>query len=193
MSEQSFESFYNKAKEKAEEALKFVDNKKLNKEKLRQEAVLYFYKNLPESEKNLYENIAVLDETKRKILDTQEEKVKLSIESLTKNIINHPEITLEEYFLIFEIVNKPELLIFMHDQKDQTQKLLCFANKKKYYAAIIKSTEDKQENFLQSFHITDLKRIEALKNRKGNKIIHDFLTQKKTVCREDSDAPSVGV
>lgn len=117
MSDSSFEYFYNIAKNKAEEALKIVYSANLNKEELSQKAVFYFYKTLPINEKNIFEYIAILNEEEKDFLQTQSYKVKFSIESLTKNIIRHSEITLTEYLLISEIVDKPELLIYSRQPK----------------------------------------------------------------------------
>lgn len=169
-------NFYNKAKDKAEETLKAVYDENLNKDELRKKAVDYFYKNLPENEKNLFEYVAVLSKEMKKLLDAKTQTVKFSIESFTKNIINHPELLFQEYFLIPEIINKTELLIYVPKNGNEKEKIICFAENGKYYKIVIKSTGNKEENFLQSFHMTDLKRMRSEKNKKGVKVIFDKLT-----------------
>ncbi len=153
----SFEFFYKKAKYKAVEALNFVFDAKLNKNKLRKKAVEYLYRNFNQTDKHIFYDVAVLDKIKMLALNTEIRTVKLSIENLAKNIINHPEISFEEYIMISEIVNKTELLIYIPDFNDENEKIICFTEKGKYYKTVIKSTKDKNENFLLSFHIYRIK------------------------------------
>ena len=178
MPESSFEFFYNKAKIKAEEAIKAVYDKNLNKNYLRKKAVDFLYKNFPSNEKQIFYNIAVLNKKKMIILNAKSKIIKLSVENLAKNIINHPEINFNEYSLILKVIENPELLIHISDEKYKTQKIICFAYKSKYYTVVIKTTADKKENYLQTFHVTDIKEINKEIKKKGIKIIFDKLTQK---------------
>lgn len=173
-----FELFYNKAKIKADEALKAVYAEIFNKDELSQKAVDYFYRNLAKDEKNLFEYIAILDDEKRQFLGTEKQAIRLSRESLTKNIIRHPELTLKEYYLIPEIVDMTELLIYVPENLEGQERILCFGKKDAYYKATIKSNEKKDENYLVSFHSINLKGINRDKKKKSVKIIYDNLAKK---------------
>ena len=178
MSKLSFENFYTQAKAKAEEALSIVQKDDIKKHELNQNAVEYMNKSMLSADKNLFEYVAVLDEEKKKLLDANNQAIKFSLQSFTKNIINHPEITLKEYYLIPEIIDKTELLIYVSKNGDQKKKILCFAENGKYYKVAIKTTGNKEENFLLSFHSVNRNAIERDKKKKGIKIVYDNLTQK---------------
>nr|BDD46384.1 phage head morphogenesis protein [bacterium] len=170
-----FELFHKKASEKARWALNSVKKEGLKNSKIQSLAVDYLYKNLSKPDKAAFEYVAILDKEKMIALGAGKQAVKFSVENFAKNIINHPEIELKDYFILPEIVDQTKVLIFTDN--DLSEKIICFAKKDKYYKTVIKTTGNKEENFLQSFHITDLKRIKAEKNKKGVKVIYDNLTQ----------------
>lgn len=172
----SFESFYRKAKSKADEALNAVVDDSLNYEQLKKRAVDYINKTMTTVDKNIFEYIALLDTEKKCILEAEKQAVKFSLQSLTKNIINHLELLFAEYFLISEIIDNAELLICIPSKGDQMKKIICFARNGKYYSSVIKTTGDKKENYLQSFHATDLKEIIKETKKKGVQVIYDNLT-----------------
>lgn len=177
MQESSFENFYNQAKKKALWVINAIPKNNFKNEEFNKIAVEYLYKNFPKNKKQIFEYIAILDEEKIELLETKKQSVKLSLENMTKNIIVHPEITLNEYLLISEIINKTETLIYVYPKKEQMGKIICFAkNKKYYYEIVIKTTRNKDENYLQSFHITNLIEIEREKRKKGIRLIYDNLS-----------------
>lgn len=173
-----FEQFYKKAGEKAKLSLEAVYKEGIKKGIQEEKAVKYLYDNIPKEDKNIFHYAAVLDSEKKQILGAEKQAVKFSLENFAKNIIKHPEMTLAEYELLPKFVDETQLLIYMN--KESKEKIICFTKDKKFYEIVIKSTLDKKENYLQSFHITDLKRINTEKNKKGVKIIYDKLTQNKT-------------
>lgn len=168
-----FEVFYKKAQTKADEALKTVADEKLSKGKLQENARDHIYQNMPKSEKDLYAYVGILDEQTKKLLKAEKQSVKFSLESFAKNIIKHSELSLQEYLLIPEIIENTQALLLLEDENKE--KIFCYAKHGKYYKAVIKSTLNKQENFLQSFHPISLEGIEKDKKKKGVKIIYDNL------------------
>lgn len=173
VSDLSFEYFYNKAKNKADEALRAAYDRKFNYDELSKKAVDYMYKNLSETEKNIFKQVAFLDEEKKKILGTENYTIKFSVESLTKNIIRHPDVSLKEYFLIPEIIDKTEILIYIPENSIGYGRILCFSKFEQYYKATIKTTGQKNENYLVSFHSIDINGIKRDKKKKGAKIIYE--------------------
>jgi SPP1 gp7 family putative phage head morphogenesis protein len=110
--------------------------------------------------------VAVLSPGSKKLLDSNSQVVFLSNETLRKNIDKHPEIHLEEYFNIPNIVDKAEVIT-----KEGDNKLIFLKEGDKYKLAIIKATQDKKESYLVTYYDTDerevkrrLKKGEVIKN-----------------------------
>ena len=89
--------------------------------------------------------IAALDEDLKGRLKATQKAVLLSDETLSKQKAHHPELTLEEYQLIPEILVKGKVIT------EGEQKLVFFKKDKRLYLAAVKTTEDKTENYLVSF------------------------------------------
>lgn len=80
---------------------------------------------------------------------------KLSMDSMIKNRINHPDIRYNDYLKINSIINNPDKIIL--DDKQHIKMFKQIDNK--IYETILKTTKDKKENYLVSFHYSNKKRM----------------------------------
>jgi len=146
-----FQEFYNKSVELTKFALSKCANKK--------EAILYARKNFNKSDLKSYYKIGTLTKEQIKILSTKENLIKLSIDSMIKNILEHPDLDIEDYLKLKKILHNSD--IFIQDRKNN---LRIFKNiDNKYYELIIKSTQNKDENFLTTFHRCDVSKLQQNK------------------------------
>jgi len=103
--------------------------------------------------------IGILSKEQIKILSTKENIIKLSIDSMIKNILEHPDLDIEDYLKLKKILYNSD--IFIQDRKNN---LRIFKNiDNKYYELIIKSTQNKDENFLTTFHRCDVSKLKQNK------------------------------
>ena len=146
-----FQEFYNKSLELTKFALRKCTNKK--------EAILYARKNFNKSDLKSYYKIGILTKEQIKILSTKENIIKLSIDSMIKNILEHPDLDIEDYLKLKKILHNSD--IFIQDRKNN---LRIFKNiENKFYEIIIKSTQNKDENFLTTFHRCDISKLKQNK------------------------------
>ena len=96
---------------------------------------------------NSYIKIGLLNKEQKKLLQTNNAILKFSIDSLIKNMLRHPEITLDEYLLVRNIINTPDKMAL---SKNNNNSILVFKFQNNYYQVVIKTT-DKSENYLTSF------------------------------------------
>ena len=97
---------------------------------------------------NSYIKICLLNKEHKKLLQTNNAILKFSIDSLIKNMLRHPEITLDEYLLVRNIINTPDKMAL---SKNNNNSILVFKFQNNYYQVVIKTTTDKSENYLTSF------------------------------------------
>jgi len=146
-----FQEFYNKSLELTKIALSKCANKK--------EAILYARKNFNKSDLKSYYKIGALTKEQIKILSTKENLIKLSIDSMIKNILEHPDLDMEDYLKLNKILHNPDKFI-----QDRKNNLRIFKNiDNKYYELIIKSTQNKDENFLTTFQRCDVSKLKQNK------------------------------
>jgi len=146
-----FQEFYNKSLELTKLALSKTLNKK--------EAILYTRKNFNKSDLKSYYKIGILSKEQIKILSTKENIVKLSIDSMIKNILEHPDLSIYDYIKLNKILHYPDEFI-----QDRKNNLRIFKNiENKFYEIIIKSTQNKDENFLTTFHRCDISKLKQNK------------------------------
>ena len=146
-----FQEFYNKSIELTKIALSKCANKK--------EAILYSRKNFNKSDLKSYYKIGTLIKEQIKILSAKENLIKLSIDSMIKNILEHPDLDIEDYLKLNKILHNPDKFI-----QDRKNNLRIFKNiDNKYYELIIKSTQNKDENFLTTFHRCDVSKLKQNK------------------------------
>ena len=146
-----FQEFYNKSVELTKFALSKCANKK--------EAILYARKNFNKSDLKSYYKIGLLTKEQIKILSTKENTIKLSIDSMIKNILEHPDLSIDDYVKLNKLLHSPDKFI-----QDRKNNLRIFKNiDNKYYELIIKSTQNKDENFLTTFHRCNVSKLKQNK------------------------------
>ena len=69
------------------------------------------------------------------------------MDNIIKNRIKHPELDINDYKLIPEIIANPAKIV--EDKED----VLLFKNNNKYYKVVIKTTINKNENYIKSFRL----------------------------------------
>ena len=89
--------------------------------------------------------IAALDEDLKRRLGAKQKAVLLSDETIVKQRRHHPELALDEYRLIPEVVQKGKVI------REKDAKLYFFQRQGHLYMTTIKATEDKAENYLVTF------------------------------------------
>jgi len=112
--------------------------------------------------------VAVLDEEYKKAIKSKSQVVYLSDETLSKNKTKHPELNINDYQRLPEIISSAKLII----EKDG-QFLVFIKQNGKYYFTVIKTTRNKNELYMTSFRYTNLKDIED--EKKKGRIIKDEL------------------
>ena len=116
-------------------------------------------KNLRNSyDKNILNSYFVIGHLPQYVVNSLESKtvvLKFSVDSLLKNIIEHPEITVSEYEAISKYILDAEY-IFLKNKKN----LIYFKIADNIYQFVVKSTQNKQENFLTTFHKASGKQLE---------------------------------
>lgn len=102
-----------------------------------------FYKN----PKGAYP-IAALDSNLKSILKADQNAVLLSEQTLVKQLKNHPDLTLAEYRLLPDIINRGEVI------QESGQNLIFYHAGGKLYKAVVKATRDGSELYLTTFFRT---------------------------------------
>lgn len=77
------------------------------------------------------------------------------MDSLLKNIIEHPEINISKYEAISKYILEAEY-IFLKNKKN----LIYFKIEDNIYQFVLKNTKNKQEHFLTTFHKASKKQLE---------------------------------
>ena len=107
--------------------------------------------------------VAALDEDLKRRLGAKQKAVLLSDETLAKQRKHHPELALNEYRLIPEIVRKGKVI------REKDAKLYFFRRQGHLYMTTVKATEDKAENYLVTFFRARPEHMQR-KQRKGELI-----------------------
>ena len=82
------------------------------------------------------------------MLNTENDVVNLSLDSLLKNRLHHSEIEIDEYKKIKKLLLNPDKVGF---SKRDNLSILVFNYESKNYLMVIKTTKNKKENYLTSF------------------------------------------
>ena len=90
------------------------------------------------------------------ILDTTSNVLKFSVENLIKNMLVHSDVTFEDYEKIPLISSKPDKIVKSKNGYD----VMLFKADNKYYKLVIKTTKNKDENYIKSFHLLEQERYE---------------------------------
>lgn len=105
--------------------------------------------------------------------------IKFSADSLIKNIVEHPELSVEEYEKISEYLYSAEYIL-----KKNNKNLIYFKVDNKIYQFVIKRTQNGKELFITTFHIASVNQLQKdiLRYKNIKKDSSDY---------EDSNYPSV--
>ena len=143
-----FKEFNSKAEKLLDKYSKILSNK------IENEQVLYIRENV---EKNLlisYIYISSLTNEVQQLLNSKNNNLKLSMDNYLKNRIMHPEVTIDDYLKIPNIINNPSKILKSKNGYD----VILFKADEKYYKLVIKTTNDKNENFVKSLHLLNYDR-----------------------------------
>ena len=120
---------------------------KLQKENFSKDVQVEYARNFfNEFIRKSYFNIGIITDDVKKLLQSDRKEVRFSIDNLIKNKIRHPEIKKQDYNLIPIILSNPDKVI------PKNRDVLLFKKNENYYRLVIKTTENKQENYIKSFH-----------------------------------------
>jgi len=95
--------------------------------------------------------VAVLDEPFRKAVGTTSQVVLLSEETLGKNRTAHPELALADYQRLPMAIGEATLIV-----EKEGQILVFVKREDKFYFSVVKATDDRAQNYLTSFRVTNL-------------------------------------
>ena len=104
--------------------------------------------------------IAALDEDLQRRLGAQQKAVLLSDETLVKQKVSHPDLTVEEYQLLPEIFHKGRVI------RENEHNIHFYAIRGRLYKAVVKITQKRHESYLATFHRARKKQVES-ETRKG--------------------------
>lgn len=104
--------------------------------------------------------VAALSADMKTLLGAKQNAVILSAETMAKQLENHPELTLDEYRLIPDVVDHGQVI----DRGDS--KLVFFHTAGRFYKLSLKVTQDLNELFVTTFFRTD-QREQLRDSRKG--------------------------
>ena len=137
-----FPVFYNKSLELSKIAKSKVTNSK--------DAILFARKSFNKNDLNSFYVIGVLSKEQKNLLKSNTNIIKFSVDSLIKNIIKHPEIEFNDYYKINDIIINPDKILL---SKSNNNSILLLRKENKYYQVVIKTTINKNENYLTSFRM----------------------------------------
>lgn len=99
-------------------------------------------------------NMGSLNSESKKLLNSNTAEVKLSVETMIKNRLHHKDLNFYDYKKIPEILENPTKLTRSKSNKED---IVLFKEEDKIYMLVIKTTKDKKENFVKSFHLINEK------------------------------------
>ena len=88
------------------------------------------------------------------LLNSKSKNLKFSLDNYLKNRIMHPEVTIDDYLKIPNIINNPSKILKSKNGYD----VILFKADEKYYKLVIKTTNYKNENFVKSLHLLNYDR-----------------------------------
>ena len=80
--------------------------------------------------------------------------IKFSVDSLIKNIIEHPELTLNEYKNLSKYINNAEYILLKNNKN-----LIYFKIDNTIYQFVIKKTQNSEELFVTTFHKASINQL----------------------------------
>ena len=106
--------------------------------------------------------------------------IKLSVDSLIKNILEHPEISIKEYSNLPNYINNAEYIL-----KKSNKNLIYFKIENNIYQFVIKKTKNGNELFITTFHKASINQLNKDLKR------YQIINKKDSSDSEDSKYPSV--
>ena len=143
-----FCEFNNKAETLLDKYSEILSNK------IENEQVLYIRENVEKELLISYIYISSLTNEVQQLLNSKNNNLKLSMDNYLKNRIMHPEVTIDDYLKIPNIINNPSKILKSKNGYD----VILFKADEKYYKLVIKTTNDKNENFVKSLHLLNYDR-----------------------------------
>ena len=143
-----FKEFNSKAEKLLDKYSKILSNK------IENEQVLYIRENVEKELLISYIYISSLTNEIQQLLNSKNSNLKLSMDNYLKNRIMHPEVTIDDYLKIPNIINNPSKILKSKNGYD----VILFKADEKYYKLVIKTTNDKNENFVKSLHLLNYDR-----------------------------------
>jgi SPP1 gp7 family putative phage head morphogenesis protein len=101
---------------------------------------------------NSFYNIGKLTEEQKQLLGTNSDDIKFSLDSMIKNRIEHPDLNFYDYKKIEQILASPDK---MQPSKKKKHIVIIKEIDNKPYQLVLKTTKNKKENFVVSFHRCD--------------------------------------
>ena len=120
------------------------------------ERVEYARNNVYKSDLRGFIKIGFISKDVITILDTNNNILKFSIENLVKNLLVHSDVIFEDYKKIPLISSKPDKIVKSKNDYD----VMLFKADNKFYKLVIKTTKNKDENYIKSFHLLEQERYE---------------------------------
>ncbi len=167
----NFDEFYNRGCDFAVLAKQNAINSK--------QAIAYARRIFNKSDLNSFYSIGNLKEKQKNLLRAKSANIKFSIDNLIKNIIEHPELSINEYKNIPDYLNSAEYIL-----KKNNKNLIYFKINSQIYQIVIKCTQNADELFVTTFHIASI-------NQLNKDIIRYENIKKDSSDYEDSNYPSV--
>ena len=145
-----FQEFYNFG-------FKLVQNvKSKTNNLLASEKVEFARNNIFKSDLRCFIKIGFISKDVIAILDTNSNILKFSTENLVKNLLVHSDVTLDDYKIIPLISSNPDKIVKSKNGYD----VMLFKAGNKFYKLVIKTTKNKAENYIKSFHLLEQERYE---------------------------------
>ncbi|MBR1424706.1 hypothetical protein IJ579_04005 [bacterium] len=98
---------------------------------------------------NSFVKVASLSDDIKSIIKSRTNVLLFSMDNMIKNRLSHPEITDEDYTKIPQIVKSPSKYYTSKSGYD----VILFKEFNKYYKLVIKTTQNRKENFVKSLHL----------------------------------------
>lgn len=143
------------------------------------EKIKYIRENSDKNILNCYYVAGKISQESAKAIESKTDILKLSIDNMIKNLIEHPEITINEYQNIGLYVKNADYIL----QKNN-KNLIYFKIDNKIYQFVIKSTKIGDEIFITTFHKASAKQL-------AKDIVRYIPIKKDSFDCEDSKYPSV--
>lgn len=125
------------------------------------DAIVIVRKSFDKYKLNNFYKIGILNDIQLNLLSAKEKLVKLSVDSVVKNILAHPDLKFEDYENINYMIKNYDCIL-----QDRKNNLRIFKNvNNKLYEIIIKTTNNKSENYLTTFHRCDESKIRNIKKQ----------------------------